>query len=47
MTGNIEHSKSIYGAEYTRKIAREECKKKGGARAWAKKFVKWTLLGLK
>ena len=45
MTGNIEHSKNIYGAEY--KIARAECKKRGGARAWAKKFVKWTLLGLK
>ena len=48
MTGNIEHSKNIYGAEYTRKIAREERKKeRGGARAWVKKFVKWALLGLK
>ena len=33
MTGDIEHSKNIYGAECTRKTARVECKKgRGGAR---------------
>ena len=30
MTGDIEHSKNIYGAECTRKTARAECKKGGG-----------------
>ena len=33
MTGNIEHSKNIYGAECTRKTARAECKKGGGGGA--------------
>ena len=34
MTGDIEHSKNIYGAECTRKTARAECERRGrgGAR---------------
>ena len=33
MTGDIEHSKNIYGAECTRKTARAECKKRREGRA--------------
>ena len=39
MTGNIEHSKNIYGAECTRKTARAECKKREGGRALGRRSL--------
>ena len=46
MTGNIEHSKNIYGAEYTRKTARAECKKGGGGVRLGKEVCKVDNAGL-
>ena len=40
MTGDIEHSKNIYGAECTRKTARAEYKKGGGGRALGRRSLK-------
>ena len=46
MTGNIEQSKNIYGAECTRKIARAECKKGGGGARLGKEVCKVDVAGL-
>ena len=46
MTGDIEHSKNIYGAECTRKTARAECKKGGRGARLGKEVCKVDVAGL-
>ena len=46
MTGDIEHSKNIYGAECTRKTARAECKNGGGGACLGKEVCKVDVAGL-
>ena len=46
MTGNIEQSKNIYGAECTRKIARAECKKVEEGAHLGKEICKVDVAGL-